>query len=93
MNPFAIFVGTLVFFHTSEFLLVAIYNKPELGWRCEHFRHQPCPQCLPSSRPPAHALRFLLTLLSKLMNAFLTHLRRIALQPGSLASPTAWPCY
>ena len=41
MAPFALFLMALAFFHTSEFCLAALYNRRDLGWRCEH--QQPGP--------------------------------------------------
>jgi hypothetical protein len=41
MSAFALFLLALVFFHTSEFCLAAIYNRKELDWRCKHGFYTP----------------------------------------------------
>lgn len=70
----------LGFFHTSEFCLTAIYNRKDLGWRCE--------RCLlpPMLRPVRPLDASLLAM---------THAAGPipAPQPGCSASPTAWPSW
>lgn len=60
MEPALLFACALAFFHASEFLLAAAYNREQLGWECEWLgffvaRHNSSPHALllplPTSPP------------------------------------------
>jgi hypothetical protein len=42
MEPFRLFATFILFFHISEFLLAAKYNRNELSYRCECVRTLSC---------------------------------------------------
>lgn len=53
MGPFGLFMVALAFFHISEFSLTAIYNRKDLGWRCEDLLLLYCCRRCCAGRPAA----------------------------------------